>query len=152
MLSTLAGAELMLDITVRNPTVEVIQLNRILLEFPKGGIGPHALTPISNTYTVLIDPVLKRPIVRPQPNSPDSYPAEAWFSRGCGGAFKVLSPLWQTIDSNKVDRFILKTVFPNDKCLARAHLDTVQVIIFYSGAESEEEMKSPLVKIAGEQY
>lgn len=141
MASKLSGTEFKLDITVRNPTSEVIQLNKVRLDF----YGPHgtaiaAVTEVSNTYTVVIASN-GTTIVKPTPNSPDRYPAYAWFPGGCmdnkkpADRFIVMSPIWQTIKPNDVDRFIVKVIFPKDDCLEQATFEQAQVEITFNESE-----------------
>lgn len=141
MVSKLSGTEFSLDLTVRNPTADVIQLNEVRLDFyGKHGAAIAAVTQVSNTYTVLIETDGKT-IVKPTPNSPDKYPAYAWFPAGCmddkkpADRFIVKSPLWQTIKPNDVDRFIVKVIFPKNDCLEKATFEQAQVEITFNESE-----------------
>lgn len=140
-MSKLSDNEFSLDITVRNPTPKVIQLNEVRLDF----YGPHgaaiaAVTEVSNTYTVLIGSD-GTTVVKPTPDSPDKYPAYAWFPAGCmdnekpADRFIVKSPIWQTIKPNDVDRFIVKVVFPKDDCLEKSTFEQAQVEITFNNSE-----------------
>jgi len=140
-ISSFSGSEFGLDITVRNATTEVVQLDQVRLDFyrqSKSEFVPMAFTEVSNIYTVLIDPSKKPPeaIVNPQKGGSGRHPAYARFPNGCGNDFIVKSPIWQTILPNTVDRFILKVVFPKHVCLEKAKFDRAKLEIMVNGSET----------------
>lgn len=143
----LSGKEFKLDITVRNPTKTVLQLGEVRLDFygPRGGMLA-AVTEVSGTYTVVIDPETGKAIVR-APGSQENYPAYAWFPSGCNDRFIVTSPIWQTIKPNESDRFIIKVVFPDNECMKKATFTDVKVGLTFNGSET---MDSERISIAGE--
>lgn len=138
-ISSFSGSEFGLDITVRNATTEVVQLDQVRLDFyGQRGSALLAVTEVSNTYTVLIDPTKNPPeaIVNPQKGGSGTHPAYAWFPGGCSDRFIVKSPIWQTISPNTVDRFILKVVFPKHECLEKARFDRAKLEIIVNGSET----------------
>jgi len=141
-----AGKEFKLDITVRNPTKNVLTLDQMRLDYsgPKGGILA-AVTEVSGTYTILIDPTTGKAIVR-VPGSEEKYEAYAWFPSGCVDRFIVKSPIWQTIQANGTDRFIVKVIFPENECMQKVTLDHVKVTLTYNG---QEEMVSDKLALTG---
>ncbi|MBI2884770.1 MAG: hypothetical protein HYY15_01185 [Candidatus Omnitrophica bacterium] len=137
----LSGREFAVDLTVRNPTPKIAQLDEVRLDFygPRGGMLA-AVTEVSGTYTVLVDPATKQTIVQP-PGGQANYPAYAWFPSGCNDRFIVKSPIWQTIQPNAVDRFIIKVVFPDDECMKHATFTDVKVGITFNGSETMDSEK-----------
>ncbi len=139
-----SGKEFKMDITVRNPTKNVLTLDQVRLDYygSKGGILA-AVTEVSGTYTILIDPATEKAIVR-APGSEEKYDAYAWFPSGCVDRFIVTSPIWQTIQANGTDRFIVKVVFPENKCMKQVMLDHVKVTLTYNGQKKMESEKIAL--------
>lgn len=143
--SKLSGKEFKLDITVRNPTKTVLQLDKLRLDFygPRGGMLA-AVTEVSGTYTILIDPDTGKAIVR-APGSQEIYEAYAWFPSGCNDRFIVKSPIWQTIKPNESDRFIVKVVFPDNECMKKATFTDVKVSLTFNGSETMDSEKISLL-------
>jgi len=142
----LSGKEFGLDITVRNPTRNVLQLDEMRLQFsgPRGGGWLASVTPVSGTYTIVIDPQTGKAVIR-APGSPERYDAYTWFPSGCkADLFYVRSPIWQTIQPNDSDRFIVKITFPDDPCMQQTTFDHVKVYMSYNGKEALESSPASL--------
>jgi len=58
----------------------------------------------------------------------------------------VKSPIWQTIQANGTDRFIVKVIFPENECMQKVTLDHVKVTLTYNG---QEEMVSDKLALTG---
>lgn len=142
----LSGKEFQVDITVRNPTKNVLQLDQVRLDFygPRGGMLA-AVTEVSGTYTIVIDSDTGKAIVR-APGDEERYEAYAWFPSGCTDRFIVRSPIWQTIQPNGTDRFIVKVVFPENECMQKASFEHVKVELTYNG---NQEMAFDKVSLTG---